>query len=100
MDYKVVYTAQVERDLSDIVSFLAAKNPAAAEKTGHALLDAAESLGSLPYRGPVMKGRPSLRKFPHLPYHIIIYQVDEPARLVEILRIWDGRRNPHLFLLP
>lgn len=100
MDYKVVFTAQIERDLASIVSFLAHKNPAAAGKIGHALLDAAESLGSLPYRGPAMKGRPGLRKLPHLPYHLIIYRVNESIRVVEILRIWDGRQNSILLDLP
>jgi len=47
-----------------------------------------------------MKGRPDLRKLPHLPYHLIIYRVNEATRLVEILRIWDGRQNPGHLELP
>ncbi len=100
MDYKVVFTAQAERDLFAVVSFVAEKNPAAAEKLGHALADTTESLCWMPYRGPAMRGRPGLRKLPHLPYHLIIYRVNEPIRVVEILRIWDGRQNPSELQLP
>ena len=100
MDYKVVVTARAERDLFEVVSFIAQKNPAAAEKTGHALVNAAESLGWLPFRGPAMKGRPGLRKLAHSPYYLIIYRVNEPARLVEIVRFWDGRKNPSHLHLP
>jgi len=51
MDYKVVFTARAERDLFSVVSFIAENNPLAAEKTGYALVDAAESLGWMPLRG-------------------------------------------------
>ena len=64
MDYQVVITAQAERDLFGIVAFLAEANPAAAERLGHALPEAAESLGSLPYRGPAMRGRHSCANSP------------------------------------
>ena len=100
MDYKVVFTAQAERDLFAAVSFVADKNPAAAERIGYALVETAESLGFLPYRGPAMKGRPQLWKLPHPPHHLIIYRVNESTRLVEILRIWDGRQNPGMLRLP
>lgn len=93
MDYKVVFSRQAERDLFEAVSFVARLHPVAAEKAGHSLVDAAESLGWMPYRGPSMQKRPNLRKLVHLPYHLIIYRVNEPAKLVEILRIWDGRQS-------
>ncbi len=100
MDYKVVLTSRAQSDLFEVVSFVAEKYPSAAERIGYALLATAESLASLPYRGPAMKGRPGLRKLPHLPYHLIIYRVNEPARIVEIVRIWDGRQNPCLLKPP
>ena len=39
MGYKVILTAQADRDLEKIVHFLAGKNPSAARRLGHALLD-------------------------------------------------------------
>ena len=39
MGYKVILTAKADRDLEKIVHFLAGKNPSAARRLGHALLD-------------------------------------------------------------
>jgi plasmid stabilization system protein ParE len=75
-------------------------NPPAAVSLGHALLDAAEALAFLPYRGPAMRGRPQFRKLAHPPHHVIIYQVNEQSRTVEILRFWDARQNPGRLQLP
>ncbi len=94
MDYKVVLSARANRDLFELVSFIARKNPSAAEKTGSLLLDAAESLHHFPFRGPIMKHGAGLRKLSHPPHYLIVYQVNEPANLVEIIRFWDARQNP------
>lgn len=99
MDYKVVLTARAENDLFEVVSFIAQKNPTAAEKIGLSLLNAGQTLCFLPFRGPAMKGRPGLRKLPHRPYYLIVYRINESAGRVEIVRFWDARRNPgHLHL--
>ena len=100
MDYKVVLTSRAERDLFAAVTFLAEKNPAAAQRAGNSLLDAAESLRLLPFRGPMMKNRTDLRKLSHPPYYLIVYRVNESARLVAIIRFWDARRNPGQLHLP
>ncbi len=100
MDYKVVYAAQIGRDLETVVPFLAQHSPTAAARLGHALLDAADALAFLPYRGPIMKGRPHLRRLSHPPHHVIIYRVNEVNRSVEILRFWDCRQNPEHLHLP
>lgn len=99
MDYKVVYSARTGHDLVAIVAFLADKNPAAARRLGHDLLDAADALSLMPYRGPAMRGRPQFRKLSHPPHHVI-YQVNEHARAVEILCFWDARQNPNRLQLP
>ncbi len=100
MDYKVVYSARAGHDLAAIVAFLADKNPGAAKRLGHDLLDAADALSLMPYRGPAMRGRPQFRKLSHPPHHVIIYQVNEHTRTVEILRFWDARQNPNRLQLP
>lgn len=60
---------------------------------GEELIALSESLANLPYRGTAVQRRPSLRKLSHR-YYLIFYQVTESTRLVEIVRIWDGRQNP------
>jgi len=43
--------------------------------------------------------RAGVRKLSHR-YYLIFYQVTEATRLVEIVRIWDGRQNPSGLILP
>ena len=74
-------------------------SPAAAEKIGEELIALSESLASLPHRGTMVRRSPGLRKLSHR-YDLIFYQVTEPSRLVEIVRIWEGRQNPSGLLLP
>jgi len=100
MDYKVDFARQTERDLFSITRFLAEKNPAAAERLGNSLIDAALSLRSLPRRGSALMGRPGVFKLIHPPYHLIFYRIHESQRLVEILRFWDGRQNPRDLTIP
>ena len=58
MDYRVILSPRADRDLEQAVRFLAQKNPAAAERLGHALLDDALSLARLPRRGVAVRERP------------------------------------------
>lgn len=51
MGYRVIFAARADRDLGDIVRFLARLSPAAAERLGYALFDDAMSLAELPRRG-------------------------------------------------
>lgn len=99
MGYKVILAARANDDLAKIVRFLAQKNPAAAERLGHALLDEALSLAHLPGRGVAVRGRPGYRRILHRPWFLIYYRVDEAKRLIEVARIWDGRQNPADFRL-
>ena len=99
MDYKVTFAAHAERDLEDIVRFLAQKNPAAAERLGYALVDDALSLANLPRRGLAVQGRPGYRRILHRPWFLIFYRIDETRRLVEIARVWDARQDPDMFAL-
>lgn len=100
MGYKVILAARANADLETIVRFLAQKNPAAAERLGHALLDEALSLTHLPNRGVAVRERPGYRRILHRPWFLIYYRIDEAKRLIEIARIWDGRQNPAIFRLP
>ncbi len=100
MGYRVILATSADRDLEQIVRFLAQKNSAAAERLGHALLDDALSLTHLPNRGVAVRDRPGYRRILHRPWFLIYYRIDEAQRTVDIVRIWDGRQNPAGFSLP
>lgn len=99
MGYRVILSAQADRDLEQCVRFLAQKNPSAAERLGHALLDEALALGHLPGRGLAVRERPGYRRILHRPWFLIYYRIDETQRLIEVARIWDARQNPAGFSL-
>jgi plasmid stabilization system protein ParE len=100
MDYKVDFAKQTERDLFSITRFLAETNPIFARRLGDALIDSALSLNTFPRRGGLVVGRPGILKLVHPPYYLIFYRVDEGVKLVEILRFWDGRRDPAGLTIP
>jgi plasmid stabilization system protein ParE len=97
--YKVGLTEKARDDLGAAVRFLAEKSPEAALRVGDELLDAALSLAILPRRGSPVRRRPGMRKLSHRCF-LIFYQVNEAEQWVEIVRIWDGRRNPANLRLP
>jgi plasmid stabilization system protein ParE len=94
MVWRIALTPLAERDLEEAVAFLAAKSPAAAERLGLGLVDTIFELVNLPHKGAPLLARPGYRRVLHRPWHLIFYRVDESAGLVEIVRIWDGRKNP------
>lgn len=93
MDWRIALTDQAEADLQRVVAFLARKNPAAAERIGLELVGLIFDLDILPRRGAPVRRRPSLRKISYRHY-VIIYRLTESSRLLEIIRIWDGRQDP------
>ena len=100
MGYRVILAAQADRDLEQIVRFLAQKNPEAAERLGYALLDDVLTLAHLPRRGGVVRDRPGYRRIVPRPWFLIFYRVDETRCLVEVARIWDARQHPAALELP
>jgi plasmid stabilization system protein ParE len=94
MGYQVIFSTQSNRDLGRVVSFLAQKNPAAAERLGHAIVNHALSLGMMPHVGTLVRERPGMRRIPHQPWFLIYYRADDARQVVEIARIWDARQNP------
>jgi len=99
MGHKVIFSAQSNRDLGQIVGFLAQKNPSAAERLGNALVDHALSLGAMPRVGAPVHERPQVRHLFHRPWFLIYYRIDDATRVVEIVRFWDVRQNPAGFSL-
>jgi plasmid stabilization system protein ParE len=99
MGHKVIFSAQSNRDLGQIVGFLAQKNVAAAERLGNALVDHALLLSAMPRVGAPLHDRQQVRRLFHRPWFLIYYRIDEVFRVVEIIRFWDVRQNPAGFSL-
>ena len=99
MGYQVGLTEAAQDDLGQLVRFLAEKSPEAAARIGNELLDTALALAILPRRGAPVRRRPGMRKLSYR-YYLIFYQVNESAQWVEVVRIWDGRRDPATLQLP
>ena len=98
MDFKVFLSNEALGDLERIVAYIAPHNPAAAERLGNQLLDAALSLQTLPERGRAVPEfrRPELREIIFRSYRII-YRVNNADQSVEIIRLWHGARGfPHI----
>ncbi|MBI5770105.1 MAG: type II toxin-antitoxin system RelE/ParE family toxin [Verrucomicrobia bacterium] len=94
--WRVALSPEAEADLERVTVFLARKSPLAAERIGLELVEVIFSLDTLPARGSPMRGRPGLRKVVHRHY-LVIYRLHETARLVEVVRVWDGRLDPAEF---
>ena len=97
--WRVALSEQAELDLERVTAFLARKSATAAERIGLEIVAVIFSLDTLPARGGPVKGRPGLRKVVHR-YYVVIYRLHEAARLVEIVRVWDGRLDPAGLELP
>jgi plasmid stabilization system protein ParE len=93
MEFQVRLTDEAIADLRGIVQLIAEKSPEAAQRVGGELIAATESLTSLPDRGARVAARRDMRKILRWKY-VIYYRVKSSDRVVEVLRIWDGRRAP------
>lgn len=98
MDFQVFLSQEALNDIERIVAYIAFDNPAAAQRMGDQLLDAALSLKRMPERGrmvPEFRKR-DLRELVVRSYRII-YLVSASDKTVEIVRFWHGARGfPHV----
>ena len=94
MDFTVFLSPEALHDLESIVAYVAPHNPAAAERLGNQLLDAAFSLANLPERGRVVPEfrLPDLREIIFRSYRVI-YRVSTKDKSVEIARFWHAARG-------
>ena len=94
MDYKVILGDLFISDLIEIVAYLARRaDEQTAKRIGNELIDKALDLGKNPFVGQPVRERPGARKILRYSYRIY-YDVNEPQRTVEILRVWHGARDP------
>ena len=99
MGCAVIFSAQANRDLEAIVTFVAGHSPDAAGRLGNALVDRALLLGAHSHLGAPVHDRPGVRRLAHKPWIVIYYRVDPERQLVEIARFWDARQNPEALRL-
>jgi len=99
MGWRVILTRRALADLENIIAFIAASSPATALSTGAELVDAIFSLDFMPRRGSPLQNRADVRKLIRRHY-LIFYRIDEAREAVDILRVWDARREPEKLELP
>jgi plasmid stabilization system protein ParE len=89
--YAVILSDAAQSDLDNIVEFIAAHNPTAAEKLGLELIDVAMSLETFPYLGSRVRKYRGVRKLVHGNY-VITYRVNESHHAVQVLGFTHGAR--------
>jgi len=91
---KIIWSLQARDDLRDIVSYIAADNPSAAQSFGILLMSKMDVLTNFPKLGRVVpeEGDENIREIIVRPYRIV-YQVLTHRNAVAIVRIWHGARG-------
>ena len=94
MAHKIIWSLQARDDLREIVTFIAADNPAVAESFGFRLMSKVDVLANFPQIGRVVpeENDENVREIILRPYRII-YQVLPAQQVVAIARIWHGARG-------
>ena len=93
MDFKVIFKDTFLADLENILRQIATQNPGAAQELGNRIVAMGERLSFFPERYPRVRQRPKVRRFIVQKYFKVFYSIDHEARVVEILRCWDGRQR-------
>ena len=90
----IIWSLQARDDLREIVSFIAADNPALAETFGYRLMSKVDVLANFPLIGRVVpeENDENIREIILRPYRIV-YQVLPAQEVVAIARVWHGARG-------
>jgi len=96
MDYKIVFSPQALWRLEEIVKYIAADNPEAAQRFGLYLINRTTILAKFPELGLPYRKRHHVRRLSAKPY-LIYYRVKADEETVEILDYWhSAQRDPSL----
>jgi plasmid stabilization system protein ParE len=92
--FKIIWGEKALQDLEDLTAYIAARNPAAAEAIGLAILAQTRRLADFPESGVRLRERrhPAYREAVVAPFRII-HHVSRKAQTVRIVRIWHGARG-------
>jgi toxin ParE1/3/4 len=96
MPYLVSTSAQAERDIEGIFSFIQADTSDRAADWFNGLLATIRTLGEMPQRCPPIPEDPEFRhllygKKPHI--YRVIFGIDEAARVVTVFSVRHGARS-------
>jgi len=95
MAFKILYTEDALADLENILDYIRAGNPAAAEIFGNALLNHVDLLAGFPHIGSPLNQRPGVRKILHTPVRVY-YRIEEKRQVIEIIHFWHvARQEPN-----
>lgn len=94
MAFQIIWSLQARDDLREIVTFIAADNPAVAETFGFRLMSKVDMLANFPLIGRVVpeEADENIREIILRPYRIV-YRVISAQQVVAIARIWHGARG-------
>jgi toxin ParE1/3/4 len=92
--FKIIWSSQARDDLRDIVTFIAANNPPAAESFGFRLMAKVDMLEQFPEIGRIVpeEQNENIREIISPPYRII-YRVLAENHVVAIARVWHSARG-------
>ena len=94
MDYSIVWAESALEDLRELVRYIAADNPAAAERFGNAIIALLEVLASFPRTGRIVPElRDDLVREVILAPYRIVYELADDSLRVSIVRVWHGARG-------
>lgn len=99
---KVRFRAKALDDINGIYRYrLKEHGPEVASRTEAAIFATTAILGRYPEFGRKTDHQTAIRRWPMTKYgYAIFYLVDEPDEAIDILRVVDGRRVPHLTRVP
>jgi toxin ParE1/3/4 len=94
MDYQIVLSPRAIQDLGEIVRYISLDNPVAAERFGHALIDAALALKAFPERGRFVPefGDRIPRELIYRSYRIV-YRINTEKKTIAVARFWPAARG-------
>jgi plasmid stabilization system protein ParE len=96
VDYRILFTQEALKDLSEIIGYIAEDDEEAAARFGSSLLDHVELLTRYPRMGAEIRKRPHVRKLLHSPV-LVYYQIRENRKLIEVLHFRHASRKSPRF---
>lgn len=94
MDYQIVWTESAQEDLKQLVIYIAADDPIAAERFGLGLVDHVGQLSQQPWSGRKVPETniEALRELIYSPYRVI-YEIMNEEKIVYVIRVWHAARG-------
>jgi len=94
MAYRIVWSETALADLRDLVRYIARDDRKVAKRFGDLIVTKVQSLQNFPRIGRIVPEyrEDCLRELIMAPYRIV-YEIDDEATTLAILRIWHGARG-------